>query len=56
VIAVDGAGTIRYDLQDNASGYALVTGVREHDGRVYVSSLDEAAIAYFDLADIRPFS
>ncbi|WP_405136273.1 SMP-30/gluconolactonase/LRE family protein [Nocardia sp. NBC_01388] len=49
VIGVDGTGEIRFDLQDSNPPYALVTGVAEFGGRVYLSSLDESALAWFDL-------
>jgi hypothetical protein len=32
-----------------ADGFHMVTGVREHHGRVWLSSLHEAAVAHFDL-------
>lgn len=50
VIAVDGAGEIVHDLQGSADDFHMVTGVREHHGRVYLGSLRHSAIAEFDLA------
>src|SRR2546421_144810 len=48
-IAVDGTGTVVHDLQDQVPGYHMVTGVREHAGRLYLGSLAERAIAVMDL-------
>jgi len=48
-IAVDGTGTVVHDLQDRVPGYHMVTGVREHAGRLYLGSLAERAIAVVDL-------
>ena len=45
VQAYDGRGTLVHDLALDASGYHLVTGVREHDGDVWLGSLEEAAVA-----------
>lgn len=33
---------------DHGASYHRVTGVRQHDGRVWLGSLDEAAIAVVD--------
>lgn len=49
VMAFDDAGRTVHDLSLDASGYHLVTGVREHDGRVWLGSLEEPAIAVFDV-------
>jgi hypothetical protein len=45
VLAVDATGAIVRDLQAPGDGYHMVTGVREHDGRLYLGSLTERAIA-----------
>ncbi|BAX96206.1 strictosidine synthase [Mycobacteroides stephanolepidis] len=52
VLAVDGLGCIHFDLQTSGEEYALVTGVCEQAGRVYLSSLNESALAVFDLAHL----
>jgi sugar lactone lactonase YvrE len=49
VMAFDDHGTVVHDLVGDSSGYHLVTGVREHEGRVWLGSLDEAAIAVLDV-------
>jgi sugar lactone lactonase YvrE len=49
VIAFDDAGGIVHDLSADASGYHMATGVREHDGRVWIGSLQEPAIAVLDV-------
>lgn len=52
VQAYDDSGTLVHDLdvapQDRVTPYHMATGVREHDGRVWVGSLHEPAIAYID--------
>ncbi len=40
-----------HDVDLDPTDFHMVTGVREHHGRVWVSSLVEAAVAYHDLAD-----
>ncbi len=49
VIAVDGSGAIVHDLQDRHPRYHMVTGVREHAGRLYLASLAERAVAVVEL-------
>jgi sugar lactone lactonase YvrE len=49
VTAYDDQGTLVHDLDLPSDGYAFVTGVREHHGRVWLSSLHEPALAYVDL-------
>jgi sugar lactone lactonase YvrE len=46
VIAFDGVGAVVHDLEFDATHWHLATGVREHDGRVWLGSLVEPAIAY----------
>ena len=54
VQAYDDTGRLVHDLdlQPPASGpgYHMVTGVREHEGRVWMGSLHEPAVAVLDLA------
>ncbi|MBA8803757.1 sugar lactone lactonase YvrE [Nocardioides ginsengisegetis] len=45
VQAYDDAGALVHDLDADASGYHMATGVREHDGRVWVGSIEEPAVA-----------
>jgi sugar lactone lactonase YvrE len=45
VQAYDDQGRLVHDLDLPASGYHMVTGVREHDGRVWMGSLHEPAVA-----------
>jgi sugar lactone lactonase YvrE len=47
--AYDDTGRLVHDLDVPADGYHLVTGVREYDGRVWLGSLHEPAIAVVDL-------
>ncbi|GGS42570.1 MULTISPECIES: SMP-30/gluconolactonase/LRE family protein [Actinokineospora] len=50
VRAIDGGtGQVLHDFYGAGVGYHMVTGVREHDGRVYLGSLEERAVAFFDL-------
>lgn len=47
VQAYDDAGTLVHDVSCAATAYHMATGVREHDGRVWVGSLQEPAVAWF---------
>jgi sugar lactone lactonase YvrE len=49
VQAYDDAGTLVHDCDVPTSSYHMVTGVREHDGRVWMGSLHEPAVAVLDL-------
>ena len=48
VQAYDDAGTLVHDIDLQESGFHMVTGVREHDGRVWMGSLHEPAVAVYD--------
>ncbi|MCD4534915.1 SMP-30/gluconolactonase/LRE family protein [Nocardioides sp. cx-169] len=52
VQAYDDAGKLVHDLDvtpgEHGASYHMVTGVREHDGRVWMGSLHEPAIAVLD--------
>jgi len=45
VQAYDSTGRLRHDLDLPADHYAMVTGVREHDGTVWLGSLEQPAVA-----------
>jgi sugar lactone lactonase YvrE len=47
--AYDDAGTLVHDLDLPAGDFHMVTGIREHDGRVWLGSLHDAAVAVHDL-------
>jgi sugar lactone lactonase YvrE len=49
VLAVDRDGAVVADLQTGDGGYRMVTGVREHDGRLFLGSLTERAVAVVPL-------
>lgn len=49
VRAYDEAGGLVHDVVIETSDFHMVTGVREHHGRVWLGSLREAAVAWFDL-------
>jgi sugar lactone lactonase YvrE len=49
VQAYDDEGRLVHDLDVATDGYHMVTGVREHDGRVWLGSLHESAIAVVSL-------
>lgn len=48
VLALDPAGEIVHDVGFDAAGFHMVTGVREHRGRIWLGSLVEPAIAVAD--------
>jgi sugar lactone lactonase YvrE len=43
-------GRLVHDIDIDHPGYHMVTGVREHDGRVWMGSLHEPSVAVYDLA------
>ena len=49
VQAYDDTGTVVHDVDVQTADYHMVTGVREHDGRVWMGSLHEPAVAVLDL-------
>jgi sugar lactone lactonase YvrE len=49
VMAFDDAGTLVHDRSFDAAAFHMVTGVREHHGRVWLGSLVEPAVAWFDV-------
>ena len=49
VQAFDDDGQLVHDLDLDTSEYHLVTGVREHDGQVWLGSLHEPALAVISL-------
>lgn len=49
VQAYDDAGTLVHDCDVETGSYHMVTGVREHDGRVWMGSLHESAVAVLTL-------
>jgi sugar lactone lactonase YvrE len=49
VVALDDAGRVVHDCRFPAETYHMVTGVREHRGRVWLGSVEEPAVAFFDL-------
>lgn len=49
VQAYDDAGALVHDCDVAHDGYHMVTGVREHEGRVWMGSLVEGAVAVLDL-------
>lgn len=52
-VAYDDSGTLVHDVDirpaEHGASYHMVTGVREHDGRLWMGSLHEPAIAVCDL-------
>jgi len=48
-LAVDATGAVVHDLQGPGDRYTMVTGVREHGGRLYLGSLAERAVAVLGL-------
>jgi sugar lactone lactonase YvrE len=49
VAAYDSAGRLVHDVSAQADAWHMATGVREKDGRVWLGSLVQPAIAWFDL-------
>src|SRR6476659_3189633 len=49
VMAFDDDGRVVHDLRPDPADYHFVTGVREHHGRIWLGSLQEAAVAVLDL-------
>ena len=49
VMAFDADGIVVHDRALDARGFHMATGVREHRGRVWLGSLAEPAIAWFDV-------
>jgi hypothetical protein len=49
VQAVDDAGALVHDTDVSTDHFHMVTGVREHEGRVWLGSLHEPAIAVVDV-------
>jgi hypothetical protein len=49
VMAFDDTGATVHDRVLDPAGFHFVTGVREHGGRVWLGSLEEPAVASFDL-------
>ena len=49
--AFDDRGVLVHDLDVTATAYHMVTGVREHDGRLWLGSLHEPAVAVLDVTD-----
>ncbi|HEY5241511.1 MAG TPA: SMP-30/gluconolactonase/LRE family protein [Polyangiaceae bacterium] len=50
VLGIDEQGTVVHNLQDPSGRVAHLTGAREHDGRLFVGSLEDSAVAVIDLA------
>jgi hypothetical protein len=49
VLGLDTGGRVVHNLQDPSGRVAIVTGVRQHQNRLYLGSLSEPAIAVVDL-------
>jgi sugar lactone lactonase YvrE len=49
VLALDDTGATVHDRSFDATSFHMATGVREHDGRVWLGSLAEPALAVFDV-------
>ena len=48
-MAHDASGALVHDLSADATGWHMATGVREQDGRVWLGSLVEPALAHLDV-------
>ncbi|HEY3821655.1 MAG TPA: SMP-30/gluconolactonase/LRE family protein [Polyangiaceae bacterium] len=49
VLGIDETGNVVHNLQDPSGHVAHLTGAREHDGRLFLGSLDESALAVIEL-------
>jgi len=49
VQAFDAAGRLVHDIDADSGSYHMVTGVREHQGEVWLASLHEPALAVVSL-------
>ena len=49
VMAFDDDGEVVHDRTFDATHFHMATGVREHQGRVWLGSLHEPAVAWFDI-------
>ena len=49
VQAFDATGRLVHDIDLDTPEYHMVTGVREHEGRVWLGSLEEPGVAVLDL-------
>jgi hypothetical protein len=47
-MAFDDEGVLVHDIAADTSNFHMVTGVREHHGRVWLGSLEEPAVAVLD--------
>jgi len=52
VQAFDDAGELVHDLSGDSTDFHMVTGVREHDGRVWLGSLQESAVGVMPVAGL----
>ena len=50
VLGIDEQGQVVHNLQDPSGRVAHLTGAREHDGRLFIGSLEDSAVAVIDLA------
>ena len=50
VLGVDEQAQVVHNLQDPSGHVAHITGVREHDGRLFVGSLEDSAVGVIELA------
>jgi hypothetical protein len=48
VQAYDDEANLVHDIEAEASGYHMVTGVREHHGDVWLGSVEEPAVAVLE--------
>jgi sugar lactone lactonase YvrE len=52
VMAFEDSGRCVHDVQGDASGFHMATGVREHDGKLWLGSLHEPAVAVIELSGL----
>ncbi len=49
ILGFDADGRVVHNLQDPSGRVAILTGAREHAGRLYLGSLSEPAVAVIEL-------
>lgn len=54
IMAFDASGSCVHFIEGNPLRFHLVTGVREHHGRLYAGSVEENAVAVIDLPQVVP--
>jgi len=49
ILGLDGGGKVQYNLQDPSGKFGQMTSVQEYQGKLYIGTLGEEAIAVIDM-------